>query len=140
MRDNKTTRRMFLLGGAAICTLSSNIAFGGLQDELEFFDGSAFERFNGNEWNGLTLNTTTTADIKKQYRTSKGAARPEAMVLPQDRSSKVNVQTLTDGRGGVEVAGLQMRVGGGTGGAGRVGLQHGHRVALPLRGVDKHAP
>jgi hypothetical protein len=65
-----------------------------------YFDPSAPDKFDGHGWNGLTLEQSTTDDIKRAFKTSKGAYRPEAMVLPQPSGSQVNVQVLMDGRGG----------------------------------------
>lgn len=55
--------------------------------------------FDGKSWGGLNLGQSSTAEIKKAFKTSKGAIRPEAMLLPQPASSTVRVDVLTNGRG-----------------------------------------
>ncbi|MCC7230555.1 MAG: hypothetical protein IT203_09175 [Fimbriimonadaceae bacterium] len=55
--------------------------------------------FDGNVWAGLTLNGITDREIKKKYRTEKGAVRPEALKITTTSDSGVRVDALLDGRG-----------------------------------------
>ncbi|RYG35999.1 hypothetical protein EON81_11045 [bacterium] len=57
-------------------------------------------RFNGASWSGIRLSESTDADIKRSYRTEKGAVRPEALKIVTDRPKDVRVDALLDGRGG----------------------------------------
>jgi hypothetical protein len=66
----------------------------------EHFEPPVLEQFDGRGWKDLTFDESTTDDIKKAYKTGKGAYRPEAMVLPQSRDSDINLQVLMNGRGG----------------------------------------
>lgn len=64
----------------------------------ELFPTSGIRDFNGKEWNGLTLGVTTDDGIKKMYRTSRGASRPEGLVLDTDRGAP-RVEAMLRGRG-----------------------------------------
>ena len=65
----------------------------------EMFKVDEISSFDGKTWGGLTIGESTTADIKKQFKTSKGAIRPEAMLLPQPKNAPVRVDVLMIGRG-----------------------------------------
>lgn len=60
-------------------------------------------RFDGREWAGIRLNVDTDSDIKRAFRTEKGAVRPEALKIVTDRPRDVRVDALLDGRGGKAV-------------------------------------
>lgn len=66
----------------------------------EFIKPDPIEQFDGKTWGGLTIGQSTTDDIKRMYKTSRGAIRPEAMLLPQPEPSKVRIDVLMHGRGG----------------------------------------
>ncbi|CAN5635303.1 hypothetical protein BH11ARM2_BH11ARM2_28430 [soil metagenome] len=70
------------------------------QDTLR---SEAITRFDGQRWAGIRLNRDTDADIKRVFRTEKGAVRPEALKIVTDQPRDVRVDTLLDGRGGKAV-------------------------------------
>jgi hypothetical protein len=68
--------------------------------EPEFFKVPPIEAFDGKSWGGLTIGESTTDAIKMALKTSKGAVRPEAMLLPQPEHAPVRIDVLMHGRGG----------------------------------------
>ena len=90
-------RRCFLLLGMGFLYLWIGRATPCLAQEM--FKVDEISRFDGKTWGGLTIGDSTTADIKKLFKTSKGAVRPEAMLLPQPQNSPVRVDVLMIGRG-----------------------------------------
>lgn len=69
----------------------------------EIFRPAAVEEFDGKSWSGLVIGESRTDDIKRAFKTSKGAIRPEAMLLPQPEGSPVRIDVLMHGRGGMSV-------------------------------------
>lgn len=92
----KRVRGFLLLGIFFLCLWTGKVTPCGAQ---ETFKVDEISRFDGKTWGGLTLGESTTADIKKMFKTSKGAIRPEAMVLPLPEKSPVRVDVLMNGRG-----------------------------------------
>lgn len=86
----------------------------------DLFKPDELSRFDGKTWGGLTIGESSTADIKKMFKTSKGAIRPEGMVLPQPEKSTIQVDVLMNGRG-------------------EKSLLNGFRVAYANEGVDLKA-
>ncbi len=82
--------------GLLLSTISLVTSRCAAQDTFPISDVATFD---GKVWAGLTVGESTTAVIKKAYKTSKGAIRPEAMLLPQPANSTVRVDLLTRGRG-----------------------------------------
>src|SRR5947209_19762887 len=66
----------------------------------EIFKADPIESFDGKTWSGLTIGESTTDVIKKRFKTSKGAVRPEAMLLPQPEKAPIRIDVLMHGRGG----------------------------------------
>ncbi|CAN5341238.1 hypothetical protein BH11ARM1_BH11ARM1_14520 [soil metagenome] len=68
-----------------------------------FIDPQAISTFDGSSWSGLTLKRDTDSDIKKLFKTERGAVRPEALKFVADKGAVVRVDALLDGRGGKAV-------------------------------------
>jgi len=66
----------------------------------EFLKPDPIEQFDGKTWSTLTIGESTTDSIKRAFKTSKGAIRPEAMLLPMPEGSKLRIDVLMHGRGG----------------------------------------
>ncbi len=92
--------RYRLLGLIALCVWAGWAAPCRAQ---ETFKTDEISRFDGKTWGGLTLGESSTADIKRLFKTSKGAVRPEAMLLPQPDNAPVRVDVLMNGRGAKSV-------------------------------------
>ena len=90
---------------ALVCSVTAWLLAvpGGNAIAQDRFVPQAIESFDGRSWGGLTIGQSTTDDIKRAYATSKGAIRPEAMLLPQPEGSGVRVDALMHGRGGGSV-------------------------------------
>lgn len=67
--------------------------------EPERLNPQPISTFDGKVWTGLPLNGITDGEIKKKYRTEKGAVRPEALKIITTSESGVRVDALLDGRG-----------------------------------------
>ena len=89
--------RWFVLFGVILLCRWTGISTPCLAQET--FKADEISRFDGKTWGGLTLGESSTADIKKMFKTSRGAVRPEAMVLPQPENSPLRVDVLMNGRG-----------------------------------------
>lgn len=97
---NVTVRGLFAAGLA----LFSLIAMRPIRCEAQdYFKPDELAKFDGKSWGGLTIGESTTDDIKHAFKTSKGAVRPEAMVLPQPAGSPVRIDVLMRGRGGKSI-------------------------------------
>ncbi len=66
-------------------------------------DPAPLASFGGQDWSGLTLNRDTDSDIKRKFKTEKGAVRPEGLKLVAEKGSTIRVDPLLDGRGGKAV-------------------------------------
>lgn len=64
-----------------------------------YFTVPAYSSFDGRTWGGLEISRTTDAELKKLYKTSKGAMRPEGILLTQPDSANYRVDALLKGRG-----------------------------------------
>jgi hypothetical protein len=69
------------------------------KEDPPFFNPPAYESFDGQTWASVELAKTTDAGLKKMYRTSKGAMRPEGILLTQPKDSSILVDALLLGRG-----------------------------------------
>lgn len=71
------------------------LAVGASADQLK---AKPLSTFDGKSWSGIELDRMTDADIKKTFETSKGAVRPEALLMSTGLDG-VRVDALMDGRG-----------------------------------------
>lgn len=63
------------------------------------FNPGPLRDFDGREWCGLTLNHMTDSQIKRRFRTEKGAVVPEALKMVAEKGETTRVDALLDGRG-----------------------------------------
>jgi hypothetical protein len=63
-------------------------------------DPAPLSSFDGHSWSGLSVDKDRDSDLKKRFKTEKGAVRPEALKFVPERGGTVRVDALLDGRGG----------------------------------------
>lgn len=77
------------------------------------FEPQGLETFDGKTWSGLTIGQSTDGEIKKSWRTEKGAIRPEALVISQPDGSP-RIEALLAGRGSrAKLSGIRVTFPGG---------------------------
>lgn len=73
------------------------------------FELPPLEQFDGKAWAGIQVGVTTDSELKKLYKTDKGAFRPEAIVLDKGELGSTRVEAVMLGRGaGAKVQGFRL--------------------------------
>lgn len=79
------------------------VAVMGLASAQSILNPESLREFDGHEWSGLRLGRMTDSEIKKRFKTEKGAIRPEALKFVMEKGGTTRVDALLDGRGGSAV-------------------------------------
>lgn len=64
------------------------------------FQMPTLDTFDGKTWAGVQVGITTDSELKKMFKTEKGAFRPEAIVLDKGERGGTRVEAVMQGRGG----------------------------------------